>query len=830
MHYKYNSNQLHRIFDISLRNTNRHKGQNVQTLIIGANDGLDNDTLSGYTLSFLWNAILVEPLPDHIESLKKTYEKQLKCGKAYIAETGLSNEDASVDFVYIPNSTIEQHNLDAAIKGMSCIFPPRNGFESDPVTKQLLDKYGILTSIKVTTIDKLCNTLYIKEIDYVQCDTEGYDYRILSKFQFDKYRPKIFKVEVSNLNSDELKALYDLFESNNYTACPFETQDMLAICNKHIDYLSKNKRWEEVIQLVHKSISIQSNIDNDIDTDDYINVEPPKKKNITIVTGLWDIKRDQCGGVFQRSFDTYLEKFDDLLRIDYPMVIFTESKLVPFIESRRDINNTKIYIKEVEEMKQWFAFYDKVQEIRNNPEWRSIASWLNDSTQANLEMYNPIVMSKMFLLNDASVFNSFDTQHYLWVDAGITNTVHPGYFTHDKVLDKLDKYLNKFLFVAFPYSNYEIHGFPESEMRTYANTDKITYVCRGGVFGGTREYIKQVNEQYYSLLSDSLSKKLMGTEESIFTIIAHKYPELVDRVMINEDGLFGTFFEDLKNNNIKVIGTKQVKPLASIKTNLYVITFNSPKQFRRLCETYEHENGFLTNTDKYVLDNSSDLSTTEEYLKICEQYNFTHIKKDNLGICGGRQFVAEHFDQTNADYYIFLEDDMNLNNSSIGSCSNGFQTYIPDLYRKVHTIAETHGYDFVKFSFTEFYGDNKTQWAWYNIPHDYRIQHFPERPYLPAQGLDPYAPKTKFKNIHCYDGLPYADGEIYYCNWPQLVSRDGNRKMFLTDKWQHPYEQTWMSYIYQQTKQGNIIGAVLLASPITHHRFDHYDGNARKES
>ena len=830
MNYKYNSNQLHRIFDISLRNTFRRKGQNVLSLIIGANDGVDNDTLSGYTLSFSWNAILVEPLPDHIEHLKQTYSNLLNTGKAYIAETGLSNEETEVDFVYIPNSTIVTNNLDTAIKGMSCIYPPRNGFESDPVTKELLNKYGVLTSIKVTTIDKLCDKLNVKDIDYVQCDTEGYDYRILSRFQFNKFRPKIFKVEVSNLNEIELKALYDLFESNNYTVCPFETQDMLAVCNDHIDFLSKNKRWEEVLKLVHKSIHIPNNVENDIDTDNYIVAELPKKKNITIVTGLWDIKRDQCGGTFQRSFDTYLEKFDDLLRTDYPMVIFTESKLVPFIEARRDVSNTSIHIKEVDEMKQWFAFYGKVQEIRNNPDWRNIASWLNESTQANLEMYNPIVMSKMFLLNDASVFNTFDTDYYLWMDAGITNTVHPGYFTHDKVLDKIDQYLNKVLFVAFPYSNYEIHGFPESEMRIYANTDKITYVCRGGVFGGTKEYIKQVNELYYSLLSDSLNRNLMGTEESIFTIIAHKYPELIDRVMINEDGLFGTFFEDLKNNNVKPIGTKKIRPINSIKTNLYVITFNSPKQFRRLCETYNSENGFFTNTEKYVLDNSTDLSTTDEYIKICKEYNFTHIKKDNLGICGGRQFIAEHFNQTNADYYIFLEDDMNLNNSSIGVCANGFQTYIPDLYRKIHTIAETHSYDFIKFSFTEFYGDNKNQWAWYNVPYDYRIQHFPERPYLPAQGLDPYAPKTKFKHIHCYDGLPYADGEIYYCNWPQLVSRSGNVKMFLTEKWAHPYEQTWMSYMYQQSKQGNISGAVLLASPITHHRFDHYDGNARKES
>lgn len=830
MKYELNPLQLHRLFDISLRNTFKHKGTDVFTLIIGANDGIENDTLSGYTTGYDWSCLLVEPLPDHIESLKKTYYKQIEAGKATIAEIGLSNEDNIVEFVYIPNSVIDKNNLDNAIRGMSCIYPPKNGFESDPVTKQLLDKYGVLTSINVTTIDKLCDEYNIKEIDYVQCDTEGYDYKIISKFQFDKYRPKIFKIEISNLSDEELNALFKLFEDNNYSPNKFENQDMLAVCNNHIDYLRKNKRWEEIALSLYKSVNVIQKVENDIDTDSYIEVQPPKKKNITIVTGLWDIKRDSCDGVFKRSFETYLEKFDELLKIEEPMIIFTESKLIPYIEARRPALTTRIFVKEVDELKTWFAFYSKVQEIRNNPEWRSIASWLGESTQANLEMYNPIVMSKLFLLNDAVVYNSFETDYYLWLDAGISNTVHPGYFTHDKCLDKIESLLHKFLFIAFPYSNYEIHGFPETAMRDYANCDKISYVCRGGVFGGHKNYVKQINEIYYSLLSDSLHKGLMGTEESIFTIIAHKYPELVDRAMINDDGLIGTFFENLKNNQVKLIGNRRIRDLNEIKTNLYVITFNSPKQFRKLCETYNKETGFFTHSKKYLLDNSSDLTTTDEYIQICKEYNFEHIKKDNLGICGGRQFIAEHFDSTDADYYIFLEDDMNLNNHSLGPCNNGFQTYIPNLYSKVHKICENHGYDFLKFSFTEFYGDNKTQWAWYNIPNDYRIENFPERPYLPAQGLDPYAPKTRFKHIHNIDGLPYIDGEIYYCNWPQLVSREGNRKMFLTERWAHPFEQTWMSYIYQETKKGNITGALLLATPITHHRFDHYDGNARKES
>jgi hypothetical protein len=73
-------------------------------------------------------------------------------------------------------------------------------------------------------------------------------------------------------------------------------------------------------------------------------------------------------------------------------------------------------------------------------------------------------------------------------------------------------------------------------------------------------------------------------------------------------------------------------------------------------------------------------------------------------------------------------------------------------------------------------------------------------------------------------------GEVYYCNWPQLVTKDGSQKMFLTTKWAHPFEQTWMSFMFQETRKGNLASGVLLLSPTDHNRFAHYDHSLRKES
>ena len=90
---------------------------------------------------------------------------------------------------------------------------------------------------------------------------------------------------------------------------------------------------------------------------------------------------------------------------------------------------------------------NKIQSIRTNPDWYNQVGWLAESTQAKLEMYNPIVMSKMFLLHDAVILDKFDSQKLFWLDAGIANTVNMGYFTHDKVLDKLPQLVKNFHFV-----------------------------------------------------------------------------------------------------------------------------------------------------------------------------------------------------------------------------------------------------------------------------------------------------------------------------------------------------------------------------------------------
>lgn len=555
--------------------------------------------------------------------------------------------------------------------------------------------------------------------------------------------------------------------------------------------------------------------------------------NITLVTGIWDIGRGTLTEGWSRPYQHYLDKFSKLLEVDENMIIFGDEELQKFVSERRSESNTQFILKPLS----WFKnndYFNYIQNIRTNEEWLSRSGWLKDSTQARLEMYNPLVMSKVFLLHDAKIMDKFNSEYMFWIDGGITNTVHPGYFTHDKVLDKLSKYISKFSFISFPYAaETEIHGFEYNKLNSIAG-DKVNKVARGGFFGGPKSSISDINSIYYGLLMSTLGEGYMGTEESLFSIMVYKHADLINYFEIESNGLINKFFEDLKNDTLKPKSEGKVSVENTLDTNkvgLYVITFNSPNQFETLIKSMlEYDKDFILKPKKFLLDNSTDLSTTPRYKELCEEYNFEHIKKQNLGICGGRQFVSDHFNDSDLEVGIWSEDDMFFQNKPGETCRNGFNRYTPNLYKKSLEILKKENFDMLKLNFSEFYGDSSTCWAWYNVPQDVRQSLWPDKPRLPVQGLDPNAPLTEFKNIKSHKGLPYTTGNIYYSNWTHFITKEGNRKMFQDTKWERPYENTWMSHIYQETIKGKINSGLLLLTPIEHNRFDHYDGSLRKES
>lgn len=611
---------------------------------------------------------------------------------------------------------------------------------------------------------------------------------------------------IDNYNDGERKvlALWDIAEVRNIMV--------------QADYIEKKKEAENEIDAKIKKFT-------------------PNEK-MTIVTGLWNLNRPG------RDFNHYIEHFRLFLDIPQNLFIYIPKEYEYLVWEKRRPENTFVKIYELEDVKRLYdPFWNKTQEIRKNPEWYNQAGWLPGSPQAFLEMYNPIVQSKMFMLHDACIWNPFNSEYFFWLDAGITNTVPHSHLTDNNVLDRLPEHGNPFLFVSYPYeASNEIHGFTFSEMNRIAGT-KVEYVCRGGLFGGHKQQLHQANATYYSILNNTLSSGFMGTEESIFTLMAHTEPNIYRRYELDGNGLIVKFTQAIIDGSVSLTGTQAIQSntfkqysysdVEKLKTNLYMLTFNFPDQVLHTINSMKKTPEWLTKPHKVLLDNSTDESAKVKNREIAAEYNFEYVDMiTNTGICGGRQRAAEHFENSDADFMFFFEDDMTCNPPELEGqfCRNGFRKYVPNLYYLAHKIMLKEEFDFLKLTFTEVYFDNDKQCSWYNVPQQIRTRDWPHYDKLPISGLDPNVPLTNFKNIRNMDGLSYIDGEVYYANWPMIVGKKGNYKMFIETKWAHPYEQTWMSHMYQLNKDGKLKPAVLLASPIWHDRIRYYQPNERREN
>ena len=70
-------------------------------------------------------------------------------------------------------------------------------------------------------------------------------------------------------------------------------------------------------------------------------------KEITIVTGLWDMGRGSLESWAKRDFSHYKDRFFEMLEADAQMCVWIPSDLRADVERIRGDKPTKIFIKEI---------------------------------------------------------------------------------------------------------------------------------------------------------------------------------------------------------------------------------------------------------------------------------------------------------------------------------------------------------------------------------------------------------------------------------------------------------------------------------------------------
>lgn len=270
--------------------------------------------------------------------------------------------------------------------------------------------------------------------------------------------------------------------------------------------------------------------------------EMPHEMTITLVTSLLDIGRNDLAKddyQFKRDFKMYLDAMEDWLTHKYLKVVYTTQQVVDEMMPRMSNEtkaSTKFVITSREDLRnKWLGpdNYEKVQEIRTSREWTDRASWLENSPQGGLKDYNPLVMSKMFMMRDAARENYWETSHFLFIDAK-HNCRRPKVFTPKNDHIVRAHMFGKLLLTHFDYTpSTEVHGFEYKAFNSYCNQKNIderqlVKVGRGGIFGGSAFVLEAITAMYDAVLTATLRAGLMGTEENILSILFYQVPQYID--------------------------------------------------------------------------------------------------------------------------------------------------------------------------------------------------------------------------------------------------------------------------------------------------------------
>lgn len=476
------------------------KNGDIFVMNIGSMDGITFDEMHAYTTMYNFKGLYVEPIPYLFEKLTNNIK-----GNNLFENSAISDYDGEIEMITIDRKAIDSGLLHSCFYGMSAVYPPKNGLGSEG-DKQTVEKYGILLKVPCITFDTLISKHNISKVDVIKIDAEGHDYKIFKQIDFLKLKPRVIRLEWINLSDEEKKNIIYAFTKYDYTY-EITSQDVTGITKLLQNEMDSNQ--------------------NDQKT----------QKTITYVIGLWDISKYDSRDNVSYDFQNYLNSFSKLLKINVNMIIFGDEHLQNFVnQNNRSHNNTKFIVRNIN----WFKnndYYNKIQNIRLNSLWYEKYILLKDSIQANNEMFNPISMSKMFLLNDARIIDVFNSDYYFWIDIEPTFTDNFEYLVNDKILEQLQHHVgenvSKFTFMTMELPSIqdklfsEVYGFGYDKICKYSKTI-VNKIVHGSFFGGPKQTIAQINAIYYSLLMETLADDLMGTNESIFTIILHKYSNITN--------------------------------------------------------------------------------------------------------------------------------------------------------------------------------------------------------------------------------------------------------------------------------------------------------------
>ena len=248
--------------------------------------------------------------------------------------------------------------------------------------------------------------------------------------------------------------------------------------------------------------------------------------NITLVSTLFKTDTNR------HNFEDYYIWIEKLFKINKPIIFFTQSDILEKIKEKRP----KIY----ENKTIWIE--------RNFSDLYSYKNYLNKFNETyiidkaksrhTVELF-VVWCEKVNFMKEAIENNYFKSKYFFWVDAGFfrDDITVDSFINNWPSIEKLEKDPRVTLDGIREITKEEFNkliNFDNTTHDKFMNDVNISANC----FAGRYDYLIKFIKFYYEILELLYRhNKFIGSEQNIFTFIAHLHPEITN-VIISGDNLF----------------------------------------------------------------------------------------------------------------------------------------------------------------------------------------------------------------------------------------------------------------------------------------------------
>jgi len=176
-----------------------------QFIQIGANDGVNFDSLYKHVTTANCRGIVVEPISIYFQKLKTNYKNYPN-----IIPVNLAVHKAlkKAHMYHVDPKTLDRHpDWASGIGSLDPEHHKRAGLLCDDLLAEEVPCMHLMELIKIYDFDG---------VNYIQIDTEGYDSEIISMIDFDVVNPTLIRFEHINLNNQEWLKASEILKSRGF--------------------------------------------------------------------------------------------------------------------------------------------------------------------------------------------------------------------------------------------------------------------------------------------------------------------------------------------------------------------------------------------------------------------------------------------------------------------------------------------------------------------------------------------------------------------------------------------------------------------------------------